>query len=57
MVSGPPLEAGEVGLAAEEAEERQGEDRSERVTHAPRLTGVVNLSEGVEQRCNGSGHP
>lgn len=57
MVAGPPLEGGEVGLAAEEAEEREGEDRSERVSHAPRLPGVVDLSEGVEQRRDGSSHP
>jgi hypothetical protein len=57
MVGGPPLEAGEVGLAAEQAEERQGEDRGERVADASRLAGVVDPSEGVEQRREWSGHP
>jgi hypothetical protein len=56
-VGRPPPEAGEIGPAAEQAEERQGEDRGVRVADAPRLTGVVDLGEGVEQPGERGGHP
>ena len=48
MIRGPTLEAGDVGLTTEQAEERQGQHRGERVTDAPRLARVVDLAEGVE---------
>jgi hypothetical protein len=48
MVSGPPLERGEINLPAEEAEEGQREDRSEWMTDASPLTGVANLTEALE---------
>lgn len=57
VVGGPPLQAGEVGLSGEQSEERQGEDRRERMADPPPLTGIVNLGEGVEQRGKSCVHP
>jgi hypothetical protein len=57
VVGGPALDAGEVDLAAKQAEESQGQHRGEGVADAPELAGVVDLSQGVEQRRQGCGHP
>ena len=57
MVLGPSLQAGHVGLAAEQAEEGQRQHGGVGVADAPGLAGVVDLGEGVEQRREGSGHP
>ena len=57
MVAGPALQAGHVGLSAEQAEEDEGQHGGVGVADAAGLAGVVDLGEGVEQRGDGSRHP
>ncbi len=57
MIAGPALQAGHVGLAAEQAEEDQGQHRGVGVPDPAGLTGVVDLGEGIEQCGDGGRHP
>ena len=57
MIRGPALEAGHVGLATEQSEERQGQEGRVRVADPPRLAGVVDPAKGVEQAGDRSSHP
>jgi hypothetical protein len=57
MVGSPALEGGEVGLAAAQAEERQGEHGREGVAHAPPPAGITDQGECIEAGGKCSGHP
>jgi hypothetical protein len=57
MVLGPTLKAGQVDLAAEQAEEAKRQQGGIRVADPARLARVVDLGEGIEQSGNGSDHP
>ncbi len=57
MVLGPPLEAGEVGRTAEQAEEGQRQQGRVGVADPPSLARIVDLAKGVEQSGNRSSHP
>ena len=57
MIAGPALQAGHVGLAAEQAEEDERRKRGIGVADPAGLAGVVDPGEGVEQGGDGSRHP
>lgn len=57
MILGPSLQAGHVGLAAEQAQERWRQHGGVGMADAPGLAGVVDQAEGVEQRREGGDHP
>ena len=57
MVQRPSLQAGHVGLTTEQAEKGQCEDRGEGMADAASLAGIRDLSERVDQRRKGCGHP
>ena len=57
MVVGPTLKTGHVGLATEQAEEGESESRGMRMADPARLSWVLDLGEGLEERRGWCRHP
>jgi hypothetical protein len=52
VVAGPALQGGQFGLTAHQAQQRQGQDRSEGVADAAGFAGVGDPTQGIEQGLN-----